>query len=159
MLQRLGIVTATSGLTPELLAVLESMTAQRQLGFCPILLTWRQQLLETGAFTSWAADMQGASLKASLSGETFPHSLAPSTLPEVMKMLMRTTMSSRRVKFQLFIGVSMTCKIYRKSVDIGGVGGRIYNGAKRHPKLRTRRRAQISSEGGGSTERKMSFVY
>jgi len=77
MLQRFGMVTAISGFTPDILAVFESITAQRQLGFWPILFTWLQQLAETGAFASCAADAQGTSLKASLSGLDFPHSPAP----------------------------------------------------------------------------------
>lgn len=80
MLQRLGMVTATSGFTPELRAVFESMTAQRHFGFWPIFLTWAQHWAETEAFSSCAADAQGASLKASMSGETpLPHSPAPRT--------------------------------------------------------------------------------
>jgi hypothetical protein len=39
MLQRLGMVMAVSILTPDALAVSESITAQRQLGFWPILFT------------------------------------------------------------------------------------------------------------------------
>ncbi|KAK4766244.1 hypothetical protein SAY87_007886 [Trapa incisa] len=54
--------------------------------------------------------MQGASLKASMSGETLPHSLVPLTPPEVTKML-RAKMNSRAVEFQPFTGVSMSQKI------------------------------------------------
>ena len=80
MLQRLGIVIAISGSIPELLAVFESITAHRQAGFCSIFLTLAQHWLETEAFSSCAADAQGASLNASLSGVVvFPHSPAPST--------------------------------------------------------------------------------
>lgn len=77
MLQRFGMVTAISGFTPDILAVFESITAQRQLGFWPILFTWLQQLAETGACASCAADAQGNSFKASLSALDFPHSPAP----------------------------------------------------------------------------------
>ncbi|KAH7855194.1 hypothetical protein Vadar_022285 [Vaccinium darrowii] len=59
------------------LAVLESITAQRQLGFWHSFFTLRQQPLEGVAFSFIAAGPQGASLKASASGEDFPHSPAP----------------------------------------------------------------------------------
>jgi hypothetical protein len=100
MLQRLGMVIAISGLTPELLAVSESMTAHRQLGFWPILFTWTQQLLETAAFSSSAAVAQGASFKASLSGVDFPHALAPSILSTPA---MPTITSNPRRQTNLFI--------------------------------------------------------
>lgn len=69
------MVMATSGLMPELLAVSESKTAHRQLGFWPIFFTWTQQLSDTAAFSSCAATAQGASFIASLSGEDFPQAL------------------------------------------------------------------------------------
>lgn len=91
-LQRLGIVMATSGLLPELLAVFDSITAQRQLGFCQSRFTCEQHLSLTGVCTSWAAMAQGYSLKASMSGLVFlPHSPAPSTLPTT-----RTASSPKR---------------------------------------------------------------
>lgn len=98
------MVMATSGLIPELFAVLESKTAQRQLGFWPMLFAWRQQVLETAAFTSTAASAQGASLKASLSGVDFPHGLvAPSTFS---RTVVQTNRSKPRTKTN-FIGASI----------------------------------------------------
>ncbi|MFS7958030.1 hypothetical protein Hanom_Chr07g00673411 [Helianthus anomalus] len=75
------MVIAISGFTPELLAVLESITAQRHFGFWPNFLTAAQQLPETEAFSSCAADAQGASLNASMLGSALPHSRAPFTSP------------------------------------------------------------------------------
>ncbi|GLT75868.1 hypothetical protein SLA2020_475620 [Shorea laevis] len=108
MLQRLGIVMAISGLTPEALAVLESMTAQRQLGFCPILFTYAQQLAETAAFSSYAASKQGTSFIASSSGRVFPHCPAASTLSRP-QMLVATTSPRRKMNFSgAAISVSVT---------------------------------------------------
>jgi len=104
MLQRLGMERAISGLTPELLAVSESMIAHRQLGFWPIFFTWRQQLSDTSAFSSCAAVAQGASFIASLSGEDFPHALAPSTLSSPA---MLTTITSNPRRQMNFIGASI----------------------------------------------------
>lgn len=96
MLQRLGMVMAIWGLIPDALAVLESKTAQRQLGFWPIFFTSAQQLSETGAFSSCAAIAQGASIIASASGDDFPHSPAASR----PAMLSTTTSSpSRQMNF------------------------------------------------------------
>lgn len=110
-MHRLGMVTAISGLDPELLAVLESITAQRQLGFCPIFFTWAQQLLDTGAFWFCEAEMHGASLKASESGEAFPHSPAPFTehKPRRQKDKINATRMNR------FTGISMVLIECRKS--------------------------------------------
>lgn len=80
MLQRLGMVIEISGFAPELLAVEESMTAQRHFGFCPICFTRAQQVGDTLADVSCAAIAQGASFMASLSGGFRPHSPAPSTM-------------------------------------------------------------------------------
>lgn len=110
MLQRLGIVTAIAGSTPELLAVLESMTAQRQDGFLPMVLTCLQQPAETAAFSSDAADAQGASLKASISGDDLPHSPAPST--PLSTLMLRTTRNAR--KQILFIDASISSMQYAK---------------------------------------------
>lgn len=77
ILQRLGMLIATCGLTSALLAESEKRTAQRHFGFWPIFFTWLQHLSETLAFWSCAADAQGDSFEASLSGEDFPHSPAP----------------------------------------------------------------------------------
>lgn len=77
MSQRLEMVMAISGLIPAILAVLESITGQRQLGFWHSFFTLRQQPLEGVAFSFIAAGPQGASLKASASGEDFLHSPAP----------------------------------------------------------------------------------
>lgn len=94
---------ATSALTPEFLAVSESRTAQRQLGFWPNLFTCWQQPLETGAFASCAALAQGASLMASSSGLDFPHALAPSTLS---RQLVHITATNPRMQMN-FIGASI----------------------------------------------------
>ena len=78
-MHRLGMVMATSGLIPELLAVLDSMTAQRHWGLCfPMARTALQHPLDGAAFGSCAADAHGASLSAILSGGVAPHSPAPS---------------------------------------------------------------------------------
>jgi len=104
MLHRLGMVIAISGLIPELLAVLESITAQRHAGFCPIFFTRAQHWLETEEFSSCAADAQGAILKASMSGVVFfPHSPAPSTWlsPAMLRI-------ARNINKQMyFIGVAI----------------------------------------------------
>jgi len=52
MLQRLGMVMATSGLIPAALAVPDSMTAHRHLGLCPMACTAEQQLL-VGVRDAW----------------------------------------------------------------------------------------------------------
>uniref|UniRef100_J3M5G0 Secreted protein n=1 Tax=Oryza brachyantha TaxID=4533 RepID=J3M5G0_ORYBR len=78
MLQRLGMVMATSGLIPAALAVLDSMTAHRQLGLCPMVCTAEQQLLDGADCGSSAAETHGASRSATLSAEALPHSPAPS---------------------------------------------------------------------------------
>lgn len=80
MLQRLGMVIEISGFAPELLAVEESMAAQRHFGFLPISFTRTQQVEDTLADLSCAAIAQGASFMASLSGGFLPHSPAPSTV-------------------------------------------------------------------------------
>nr|POF23143.1 hypothetical protein CFP56_66207 [Quercus suber] len=98
MLQRLGMVIAISGLIPELLAVLESMTAHRQAGVWPMIFTCWQQLSGTAAFTSCAAVAQGASFIASLSGVDFPHALAPSTFSRPA-MLTSTSKPRRQMNF------------------------------------------------------------
>ncbi|CAN6328760.1 unnamed protein product [Urochloa humidicola] len=82
MLQRFGMVMATSGLIPAALAVPDSMTAQRQLGLCPMVCTAEQQLLVGVDCGSSAAEMHGANRSATLSAEALPHSpvaVAPST--------------------------------------------------------------------------------
>lgn len=75
--QRFGMVMAASGLTPAALAVGESKTAQRHLGFLPILLIWRQQLLDTAALASRAGTAHGTSCTATLSGDILPHAPPP----------------------------------------------------------------------------------
>lgn len=80
MLQRLGMVIEISGFAPEFLAVEESMTAQRHLGFLPICLIRSQQVADTLEDLSCAAIAQGASFMASLSGGFLPHSPAPWTV-------------------------------------------------------------------------------
>ena len=94
-----GMVIAISGLTPENLAMLESTTAQRQLGFWIIFFTWRQQLLETAAFLSLAAVAQGINFKAWLSGEDFPQAPAPSTFSKLERLI---TKSNPTRKMKLF---------------------------------------------------------
>lgn len=78
-MQRLGMVMATSALIPALLAVLDSMTAQRHLGLCfPMACTALQQEPDGAEPGSSAADAHGASLSATVSGGVAPHSPAPS---------------------------------------------------------------------------------
>jgi hypothetical protein len=68
------MVMATSGLIPALLAVLDSMTAQRHLGLCfPMLCTALQQELDGAELGFCAADAHGASFSAILSGGVAPH--------------------------------------------------------------------------------------
>jgi len=85
MLQRLGMVMATSGLIPAALAVPDSMTAHRQLGLCPMACTAEQQLLVGVDCGSSAAETHGASLSATLSAEALPHSPAPCATPAITK--------------------------------------------------------------------------
>ena len=103
MLHLLGMVIATSGLIPELLAILESMMAQRQL--TSISFTTVQHLSETSAFPSCAANAQGASFITSLSMDDFPHSPAPKT-PAILRII-------RNIRKQMyFVGApisSMSC--------------------------------------------------
>lgn len=112
ILQRLGMVTAISGLIPELFAVLESITAQRHFGFWPIFFTWLQHPSETSASLSCAADAQGASLKASMSGEDFPHSPAPWT-----PAMPRIATSTRKKMYFLWTAISL---MHRAQINSGG---------------------------------------
>ena len=85
-MQRLGMVMATSALIPALLAVLDSMTAQRHLGLCfPMLCTALQQELDGTELGSSAADAHGASFSAILSGGVAPHSPAPALHTPVLQ--------------------------------------------------------------------------
>src|SRR5438105_1838106 len=102
MLQRLGMVMATSGLIPAALAVPDSMTAQRQLGLCPIVCTAEQQLLVGVDCGSSAAEMQGAILRDILSAEVLPHSPAPSTAS-------RATPASTRTRTSTMNGLMAVC--------------------------------------------------
>lgn len=105
MLQRLGMVIATSGLIPAMLAVLESMTAHRQLGLLPMVCTAEQQLLVGAEFGSSAAEMHGAIRSAIRSGEDLPHSPAASAPPSSMTPAVSTAARATRMTGLIVISI------------------------------------------------------
>ena len=108
----MGMVMATSGLTPELFAVFESITAQRQLGFCSIFFTRSQQVPDGVALSLFAADKHGSSFTASESGEFFPHTLAASAA------VILATATRKRTHVNFNIGDSICSIVCGKAWDL-----------------------------------------
>jgi hypothetical protein len=113
MLQRFGMVIATSGLIPAILAVPDSMTAHRQLGLLPMVCTAEQQLPVGADSGSSAAEMHGAIRRAIRSADDFPHSPAASAPPSSATQASRTAkarkMSGLIVISLTFLALINTC--------------------------------------------------